>query len=181
MAEGVQELDQLLLRLRRRRARRKLLLGLVSLVVIFSAGFILFRGRMGLIWVEGESMAPTLRSGDIILYVRTGSPMKYGDMILLEPEDGELIVKRVVGLPGDVLDLTLDGHLTRNGTEIDEPEVRYGLQDSTKWVLFPYIVPEGSIFYLGDNRPRSLDSRILGPALEEQIIGKVVFSLRAAP
>ncbi len=100
-------------------------------------------------------------------------------MIVLHGESGGLdIVKRVAALEGDELNLTLDGHLTRNHDAVDEPYARYGYQDSTRWVVLPFEVPPDAVFYLRDNRPLSLDSRVTGSAELSRVEGKVIGVLR---
>lgn len=124
-------------------------------------------------------MYPSLIPGDLIIYCRWGYSLGYGDMIVIHGENGGLdIVKRIAGLEGDTVRLTLDGHFTRNNTEIDEPYARYGYQDSTRWVTMPFVVPPNEVFYLGDNRPLSLDSRVTGSAQVARVEGKVVGVLR---
>ena len=82
------------------------------------------------------------------------------------------------GKPGDVIDLDELGHLTRNGERAAETEILFGEQDRDDWITFPYTVPEGSYFCLGDNRPRSEDSRELGAFRRQEITGKVLAQFR---
>lgn len=83
------------------------------------------------------------------------------------------------GLPGDVMEVDREGHLTRNGAEVQETDVIFGLSETGDSVDYPYTVPEGSYFFLGDNRPVSLDSRMLGAAGREEIKGKVIWAAGA--
>lgn len=88
------------------------------------------------------------------------------------------MIKRIVGRPGDVIAMDDEGHLTRNGTAVKESEVIYGSQWGDAGAASPCTVPEGRYFYLGDNRPVSLDSRVLGTAGAENILGKVICVIR---
>ena len=77
-----------------------------------------------------------------------------------------------------MIDLDELGHLTRNGERAAETEILFGEQDRDDWITFPYTVPEGCYFCLGDNRPRSEDSRELGAFRRREITGKVLAQFR---
>ena len=165
-----------LMKLRAARRRRRLLVGLAAwCTAIWSTLYLLF----GLAVVEGSSMRPAYRHGDIVVY-RRGLPQEpaYGDVVIVDTALHQKIIKRIAGKPGDVIDTDEKGHLTRNGEQIREPEVLFGIQEADTRVTFPYTVPEGMYFYLGDNRPVSLDSRILGAAAEKNIRGTVTGVVR---
>ena len=122
--------------------------------------------------VSGDSMNPTLQDKDIILLVKTGD-MKTGDLCGFYWQN-KLLLKRVIGLPGDVITLDEDGVVTVNGQTLDEPyvdELALGECD----IKFPYQVPENRYFVLGDHRATSIDSRssVIGSVEKSQIVGKV--------
>lgn len=149
----------------------------VSLLLLFAAAIFLFRNWMGFRTVGGLSMEPSLHSGDLVFFVQTKGPLHYGDVVLIRREADQMAVKRVVGLSGDKIEVAANGFLTRNGQYVEEPYVHYGTQDNGEWICFPYIVPNGSVFCLGDNRALSLDSRVWGGTPLKDIQGKVVWSL----
>lgn len=99
--------------------------------------------------------------------------------VILKDASGEYLIKRIAGLPGDVMEVDREGHLTRNGAKVQETDVIYGLSETGDSVDYPYTVPEGSYFFLGDNRPVSMDSRMLGAAGKEEIKGKVIWAAGA--
>ena len=177
MAETVQTLDHALRQVRRRRLWRRYLIRLGCLLVVFAVGMALFQCCLGIRIVDGDSMEPTLCQGDLLLFINFGYEPQYGDVVLLETEAGSLAVKRVVGLAGDQIELTTDGRLTRNGQTVAEPYASYAVQDNGAWISFPYMVPEGTVFCLGDHRALSMDSRIWGGVLREQLRGKVLCSV----
>ena len=124
--------------------------------------------------VSGDSMNPTLQDKDIILLVKTGD-MKTGDLCGFYWQN-KLLLKRVIGLPGDVITLDEDGVVTVNGQTLDEPyvdELALGECD----IKFPYQVPENRYFVLGDHRATSIDSRssVIGSVEKSQIVGRYYF------
>ncbi|HKJ55601.1 MAG TPA: signal peptidase I [Nitriliruptoraceae bacterium] len=91
-----------------------------------------------------------------------------GQFLGIVPVDAEDFVKRVIGLPGDTIEI-VDGVVSVNGVELDEP---YAILDSSNGA---WDVPEGSLFVMGDNRPNSGDSRTsLGYIDEDDVVGRAV-------
>ncbi|MBY5164068.1 signal peptidase I [Nitriliruptoria bacterium AS10] len=91
-----------------------------------------------------------------------------GQFLGVVPVDAKDFVKRVIGLPGDEVSIT-DGQVSVNGVELDEPYARLD-NDSGDWV-----VPEGMLFVMGDNRANSGDSRsTLGYIPEDDVVGRAV-------
>lgn len=174
MAETVQTLDHALRQVRQRQIWRRYLIRLGGLLAVFAAGMALFQCCLGIRIVDGDSMEPTLYQGDLLFFINFGYEPQYGDVVLLETEEGRLAVKRVVGLPGDQIEIAPDGFLTRNGQAVAEPYASYAVQDNGTWISFPYVVPEGTVFCLGDHRAISKDSRIWGSVLLGQLRGKVL-------
>ena len=122
--------------------------------------------------VSGDSMNPTLEDRDILLLVKSDS-MKTGDLCGFYWQN-KLLLKRVIGQPGDVISMDEDGHVTVNGTVLDEPyvdELALGECD----IRFPYQVPENRYFVLGDHRSVSIDSRssVIGCVGKSQVVGRV--------
>ena len=103
-------------------------------------------------------------------------PETEGDQ--LNPEKVKEEVKAAINDLKEEIDLDELGHLTRNGERTAETEILFGEQDRDDWITFPYTVPEGCYFCLGDNRPRSEDSRELGAFRRREITGKVLAQFR---
>lgn len=142
-----------------------------ALIIIFIVFTFLFRA----VSVNGSSMVPTLSDGDWLL-VSSESEYERGDIIIItQPNDrNEALVKRVVALGGETIDIDfITGEVTVDGKLLDEPYIKE-LTHLYYDVSFPYHVPEGCVFAMGDNRNDSLDSRSsrIGPIDERYILGK---------
>ena len=120
--------------------------------------------------VDGASMAPTLPANSRILSRPIYRPLARGDIVLLLDPQGERVVKRVVGLPGEVVDFRR-GYVFINGRLLREPY----LPKYTFTVLSTHTKPRTALgpdqyYVLGDNRILSLDSRKYGPVSRGQIL-----------
>lgn len=125
--------------------------------------------------IPSESMEPTLLVGDRIAVERVTYRFREprrGDIVVFEGAPGEPphLVKRVIGLPGDHIEIT-DGEVSVNGETVDEPYVDRPDGRSSG----PYDVPAGQLFFLGDNRGHSDDSRYgLGFVDRGRVVGRSV-------
>lgn len=125
--------------------------------------------------VYGQSMEPNLHT-DMRLVVEKVSyrlhPPQRGDIVVLRLRPGEeLLIKRVIGLPGEEVSVH-DGKVYINGTPLDEPY----LDQETRGNLAPRVVPPLHAFVMGDNRRASNDSRSFGPVHLDNIVGRAWFS-----
>lgn len=160
-------------------ARRRELSALLRTAVVVAA-VVLFLNRfvLNLSIVEGDSMQPTLHPGDWLLVSRLAGdalPIHLGDVVILRdprPEDGSpgYLVKRVVGLPGDVVELR-QGQLLRNGLPVQE---LYADRAPALENFQAVQVEPGHYFVLGDNRQwrASRDSRTFGAVDAGDITGR---------
>lgn len=122
--------------------------------------------------IEGTSMSPTLSNGDIVLLTKT-IEFERGDICGFS-WNNKLLIKRIIGLPGDWIEMDKHGKVYVNGIALEEPyatQISYGECD----LKFPYQVPQEQYFVLGDMRESSIDSRstLIGCVENEQILGKV--------
>ena len=129
--------------------------------------------------VTGDSMEPTLMAGDRVFYVGFVQA-NYGDLVIFHAgETYGLVIKRVVGLPGDRIEIKADGSLIRNGAMVEEG---YMIPDPYGNSAMPETVVEsGKLFVLGDNRAKSIDSRDIrvGQISLDSIRGIVTRMLRS--
>jgi signal peptidase I len=131
--------------------------------------------------VRQRSMEVTLLQNDRVLVskldYRFGSPQR-GDIIVFNPPpavDASIpYVKRVIAVGGETIDLR-DGKVYVNGKIVEFPETRgQPTTPQAPSVRFPFTVPQGDVFVLGDNRQFSSDSRTFGSVPDQNIIGKVI-------
>jgi signal peptidase I len=124
--------------------------------------------------VDGDSMAPVLLDEDRALVTKRYSNPRRGDIIslaMLDSGTSQGALKRVIGLPGDTVEVVGDVAYVNGQPSESAPDAVIG-PDAT---LFEAIeVPEGAVYVLGDNRPVSLDSRFVGVIPLAQVQGKVV-------
>jgi len=131
--------------------------------------------------VEGISMQPTLDNGDYVIVSSMFYEVERGDIVVISPYKDlkKPIIKRVIGVEGDVVDIDFKAHKVYvNSVELDEPYI--GALTARRYdVKFPVTVPEGCYFVLGDNRNDSLDSRSsqVGFVESETVFGKVILKM----
>lgn len=174
---SVRQLEEELKREKYRGRYKRLLRGTVSTVLVVIAAAVLISNLLlPILRIYGSSMSPTLVNGNIVTALRGGS-YERGDIVAFYYND-KILVKRIVGLPGEVIDMDEDGSVSVDGEPLDEPyldEKALGECD----IELPYQVPEGRYFVMGDNRSVSSDSRSsqVGCVAEERIIGELIFTL----
>ena len=164
-------------RLRKQRLFRKALISTISILTVVAAVAILIATLfLPVLQVSGTSMEPTLRDKDIIALAKTGD-FSTGDLVGLHYE-GKILLKRVIGGPGDFINIDKDGNVYVNDKKIDEPYITDKALGETD-IKYPYQVPENSYFVLGDHRSISIDSRssVIGCIPLDQIIGRVCLRL----
>lgn len=146
----------------------------VGLLVAAAITVLVATRLLVLIKITGNSMNPTLESEEVVFLYQT-KKIETGDIVGFY-YGGRVLLKRAIASAGDQIEIDEDGNVYVNGNLRNEPyliEKNLGKCD----LEFPYQVPEGMIFVLGDNRAVSLDSRTrsIGCVEENQIVGKVVF------
>lgn len=162
-------------RYRRQKAYGKALGGTLYVLTIVAAVAVLVATLViPVLQIEGTSMAPTLVNGDIVLLTKT-TGFDRGELCGFS-WNNKLLIKRVIGIPGDWIEMDTDGTVYRNGEKLNEPyaeQLAVGECD----LEFPFQVPQEQYFVLGDMRESSIDSRntLIGCVEKEQIVGKVFF------
>lgn len=163
------------------KAVKALYSGIGTFLFAISCFFVAFMlmGRIAV--VNGDSMEPNLKNGDTVFLSGVLYRPDYGDIIAIGLSGDDVsLIKRVVALPGDVLDINFETHLiTVNHRVITEKYKVQGAISVQGDISFPLTVPEDSVFVLGDNRNNSLDSRFsaVGFIRTDEIAGHVLYRL----
>lgn len=164
-------------RVNRNKSIRKIIYStLSSLVVVGAVAVLISVLFLPVLKVSGTSMTPNLNNDELVACSKLANYEK-GDIIAFY-YNNKILLKRVIGLSGDIINIDDEGNVTVNGILLDEPyasEKSLGECD----IEFPYQVPDNRIFVLGDHRSTSIDSRSnqIGCVNEESIIGKVFIRL----
>lgn len=149
---------------------------IVKVLFLIAGVFILFQVFYGVTIIADERMSPSLRQGDLSLYDRLDKSLNFTDVVSYI-DDGKTQYGRVMGLPGDVIDINEEGQFMVNG----QPQARNNeaiiILDRGS-AAYPVTVPEGSVFILNDQYENTDDSRNNGPVTEDRILGHLLMIMR---
>lgn len=162
-------------RYRRQKAYNKALSGTIYVLTFVAAVAVLIATLvLPVLQIEGTSMEPTLVNGDIVLLTKT-TDFERSDLCGFT-WNNKLLIKRVVGISGDWIEIDTDGTVYLNGEKLDEPYAEHMSMGECD-LEFPFQVPQEQYFVLGDMRENSIDSRntLIGCVEKDQIVGKVFF------
>ena len=156
-----------------RRFKRLLRSTVSALIVVAAVAALVATLLLPVLQIAGTSMEPSLMDGDIVILIKTDR-LKTGDLCAFYYSN-KILIKRIIGTPGDYLWINPDGTVYLNGTELPEPYVQEKSLGECD-VEFPLQVIEKSYFVMGDQRETSIDSRssVIGNIAQDQIIGKIV-------
>lgn len=148
----------------------------VKIAVIAIAVWLALTFVLGLTINYGNNMHPAVKDGDLVVSLKLQRP--YLNAAVLYEKDGKKTVGRVVGLPGNVIDITDNGALLVNGV-IPAEEVFYPTyRAENSEIEFPLTVEEGKVFILNDFREDTNDSRTFGTVDMDDLDGPLLFTLR---
>lgn len=147
-----------------------------ALIIVAAVAVLIATLILPVVQITGTSMEPALNEGDIVLLVKYGKPQR-GDLCAFYYSN-KILIKRVIALPGDYVEIDVEGTVYVNGEELNEPyvtEKAFGECD----IEFPYQVPENQYFMMGDKRDTSIDSRssVIGCIGKDQLVGKIFFRI----
>lgn len=148
----------------------------VSIIIAAVIAFTIKGFLFDIIQVSGTSMVPTLHNDDrvaiekISLYRNT---LKRGEIVILDPgkKGRGIYIKRIIGLPGEKIEIK-EGSVFINGNKLEEQYLKPGTVTEGD---ISTVIPEDSVFVLGDNREVSEDSRYIGPIPIDHLKGHALF------
>lgn len=140
----------------------------VAVYIIFTQAFLITRN-------VGQGMFPALKDGDLLIAYRLQKEYAKNDVIVYNI-DGKQQVGRIIAKETDVVTLDESGTLRVNGT-VQSGEILYPTYIKGD-LEYPYRVPNGEVFLLGDYRTSTVDSRDFGSVSMKQVAGKVITILR---
>ena len=153
---------------------------LISLVVCIAlglvVGLIISKCVVSAAYVHGNSMYPTYEDGQMLFINRLAEPTRGSVVVVKDSNEGEedhLLIKRVIGLPGEMLEIT-DGSVYINGQKLVEGYLQEGVETHPADYGTYENLGADSYFVMGDNRDESKDSRYIGPVNKEDIVGVVI-------
>ena len=147
-----------------------------SLVVVAAVAVLIATLAFPVLQISGSSMEPPLNDEEIVVLLKTGN-LKKGELCCFSYQN-KLLIKRVIGLPGDKINIDENGNVYVNEELIDEPYVTEKALGECDTV-FPCYVTDNHYFVLGDHRSTSIDSRssVIGLVNEDYIVGKIFFRI----
>lgn len=155
-----------------------------SMVTLISVTVFTCTNIVSVSFINGNSMYPTIKNGEIHLVDRTDTLPEHGDIVLIEipsSSNTQYIVKRVIATGGEKVTIDYDANnVYLNGVILPEPYINQEECDPMRMSqdigVIEYVVPYGYVFVMGDNRNHSADSRNKGIGLisKDEIIGKII-------
>lgn len=162
--------------------KKKIITLIIKIIAFEAVYFVLFFVIFGFSRIKTNAMYPNVNSGDLAFYYHLDKTCHAGDVVTVKRE-GERQFLRVIACGGDEVTVTSSNTILVNGSPLDiDREFSGSLVDIDDNILgainYPYKVPEGYFFLVGDNRYELEDSRSFGAYPKNQIDGKVISILR---
>lgn len=161
---------------------KKVIFYIIFIAVCMVIAYFLSQALFTTVQISGPSMEPTLYTEDRVLLYKLGN-YRYGDVIVFRSElqnevgDDRYLVKRIIGLPGDTIEIKIapsgEYAVYRNGEKLVEDYLDPA-EPRADEAFAEMVVPDGKFFYLGDHRGLSSDSRTGLLGTMDEIVGRVI-------
>ncbi len=145
----------------------------LCLVVVAAVSALIAMLFLPVLQIHGASMTPTLEEKDIVVAIGVGK-CRQGDLIAFY-YNNNILIKRVIATAGDWVEIDDAGNVSVNGQPLEEPYLTEKYRGDCD-ITFPYQVPDGRYFVMGDHRDTSIDSRssLVGCISGDMVIGRIV-------
>ncbi|MCI8660193.1 MAG: signal peptidase I [Lachnospiraceae bacterium] len=170
----VEQLEGEMDRVQYQKSYKKALRGTIyALIIVAGVSMLIATLLISVLRIYGDNMNPTINSGEMVVAYKT-SHCRKGDVAAFY-YNNKILVRRVIALPGETVEINEEGTVYVNGNPLSEPYLE-GTSLGQCDIRMPYEVPGDQIFVLGDNRQEAADSRMVavGCVPQEQMLGKVV-------
>jgi len=149
---------------------------ILRIITAATAISILFGMFFGVSYIMGRSMEPNVHEGDLALFFRGVREYRKDDVVIINRDsDRDFAIKRIVGVPGDTIDIKSDTkELIINGERQQQSEYLEIAYAKEEGITYPLTLGENEYFVIGDNRPVSWDSRNYGRVTVDEIVGRTI-------
>lgn len=173
----LEQLNQELARRKHRKAYNRAMRGTIwTLVIVAAMAIICSTFFFTVLQIEGTSMEPALKEGELVIASKS-KQFQQGDIIAFY-YNNKILLKRVIGFPGDWINIDESGNVFVDGQKLEEPYIQEKALGECD-ITLPCQIPDERWFVLGDHRATSVDSRskVIGNVAEEQLVGRVVLRI----
>lgn len=143
--------------------------------------WVMFFKIIGITHMPNEDMSPRVDAGDLLIFYRLDREPAFQELIVFEKvvdDKKQMFVGRVLGAPGDTVDINAANRPIINGNSISEPMIYYDTPKRGDLVNYPLTLGEDEYFILVDGRTEGMDSRYFGPVKKKEILGTVITVIR---
>ena len=156
---------------------------LIYLAIFLFVVWILFFKIIGITHMPNLDMTPRVDGGDLLIFYRLDKDASFQELVVFEkkiPDETKkrLMVGRVIGAPGDTIDISDSNRPIVNGNTLVEDMIFYDTPKRDERVSYPITLGADEYFILVDNRKEGLDSRYFGPVKKKEILGTIINIIR---